>query len=371
MLERAARIALSLLLATTAACATRTDAVRPAPRAAESRALPPYVVAADKAVLRLDDDRNVRLAFPRHELPLRIREVRDDEAVVEIDGGVRVSGVVKLDALGVIVCTPGPVGDHLYAGNGNLLTLRSSVHGGQVSVGGAVVVRQRAYAETVPFAEQFRSIPFEATLPTDRLCAGPQPKRHAGTVADPTVGRIHGEPDVEDFPKGTRLLDIDKDTSLTLLDAPGGKPLHTLPATEWGFVLVWLKREGGFDLVAAGGGPYLLGWIPAREPRNPAADSDGLLLGGVVGEGQEGPHALYGQELLTLPMHKLPAGAQLQQLGVVRATLMRDGYGRVVGAPRAGSSYVIAAVDDDVTVEGWIETARLGAVVVPRAKLSR
>ncbi len=370
MLPRTLPVAFALLVTSVAGCAVRSDPAHAPSHSPEPRALPNHVVATSRTVLRLEEDRSVRLAFPRSELPLRVREVRDDEAVVEIDGGIRVSGVVKLVDLGVLACTPAPIGAHFYAGNGNLLSLRSTVQGDRVRVGGEVVVRQRTYADGMRLADQFRTIPFEAEVPTSLLCNATPPKRHAGSAEDPTVAHAYGEPDEEDFPKGTRLLDIEKGASLVLLDAPGGKPLHVLPATDWGFVVVWLKREGAFDLVAAGGGPYLLGWIPSREPRKDDEGYGGLGLLGSVGD-VEGPMALHAKDLEALPLHKLPAGSELQQLGVVRATLMREGYGRVAGAPRGNWSYVIAAVDDDVTVEGWIETAKLGALVVRRGKAGR
>ncbi len=331
--------------------------------------LPSLLVATRATVLRLADAPEVRLALPRVRLPLQVREAHDGAITVAIEGGIEVAGVVKLGELGVLACEPGPVGDHFYAGRENLLSLRSVVTEGHVRVGGLVVIRQHPFDGPIPFADQFREIPFEGDLPVARLCAAPPKERHAGTDADPSVAHLYGEPDDEDFPQGSKLVDIEKGAALTLLDAPAGKPLHTIPANPYGFTLVWLRREGAFDLVAAGGGPYLLGWIPARTPRDDEPATGGLLLG-AIGR-REAPAALYTKALESSPLRRLPAGTAIQQLGVTRARLTRAGWARVVGAPRAAWSYVVAAVDDDVTVEGWLETAKLGESVAAAAPTPR
>jgi hypothetical protein len=354
---------LSLALALgTGGCVVRSaapsvQASRPAPRV-----FPSLLVATRTTVLRLAEAPEVRIAFPRVRLPLRLREAHDGEVTVAIEGGIEVAGVVKLGELGVLACRPGPMGDHYYAGNDNLLSLRSVVTDGHVRVGGLVVIRQRPFDGPIPFAEQFREIPFEGDLPVTRLCDAPPPKRHAGTAADPSVAHLYGEPDEEDFPAGTKLVDIEKGAPLTLLDAPAGKPLHTIPANPYGFTLVWLRREGAWDLVAAGGGPYLLGWIPSRTPREDDSATGGLGLLGSIAE-REAPIALYKKSLESSPLRRLPAGSAIRQLAVTRARFMRAGWARVVGAPSGAWSYVVAAVDADVTVEGWLETAKLGESV--------
>lgn len=185
-------------------------------------------------------------------------------------------------------------------------------------------------------------MPFEAEVDAAHLCTAPLPARHAGTKEDPTVFKTYGEPDEEDFPRGTAVVDIDKGAPLELLDAPGGQPLHTFPPTEWGFPLIRLRTEGAWDLVAAGDGPYLLGWIPTRAPQKENGGELSAVVGGVVGGVLPGPFALHTQK---------------------RANLLKPGYGRIVGPPKGAWSYLIAAVDDDVTVEGWVETAKLGPLV--------
>lgn len=334
------------------------------PGTVEKPGLPQYVVAASNTILRLPEDPKVRLAFPRSELPLRVRETAKG-LVADIDGAVRVSGIVKLNELGVVVCEPGLIDSHFYAGNANLLTLRSEVRDGRVRVAGVVTVPAKSYS--TPHTKQFRQMrqmPFESELDAARLCTGPLPKRHAGTAEDPQIYYGVSSPDLEDFPAGTQMVEIEKDTPLQLLDAPGGNTVHSFPAEQWGFSLVRLRTEGAWDLVAAGGGPYLVGWIPTRSPKERGIGVGGLI-GGRSGKWAEVPFALMDQKHRALPLYELPADTVVQQFGVPRARLKKSGYGRVVGVPQGSWSYVIAAVDEDVTVEGWVETAKLGRLLPP------
>jgi hypothetical protein len=329
----------------------------PTPAEVPALTLPSLVVALEGTVLRLAENEKVKVAFPRAGLPLRVREARREAVRVELDGGIRVEGLTTLEELGVEVCEPGPLSERFYAGNGNRLRLRSGIDAGRIRVSGEVAVREVEYSKDVHFLKQFRRIPFETGVEVSRLCPAPQPPRHAGTAEDPEIARVFGEPDEEDFPKGTHLIDIEKGAPLTLLDAPGGNPVHTFPATQWGFTLIRVRTEGRWDLVAAGGGPYLLGWIPTRSPRDM---QNAFGIGGLgMSSSQKGPWALHTARLKQLPLHRVPAGTPLQHFGVVRATLNADGYARVQRT-NGRWSYVVAAVDDEVTVQGWMETSALG-----------
>jgi hypothetical protein len=331
----------------------------------EAQALPPFVVASVQTVLRLADDPKVRIASPRLRLPLKVRAQASGQLVADIDGAILVRGLVKLEDLAVVVCDRGPVGQHFYAGKENLLTLRSAVRDGRVRVAGEVRVRAKPYVDGAPYWEQFRRLAFEAEVAVNRLCVSPVPQRHAGTAEDPHIGYGEGEPDPEDFSEGTRTVDIEKGVSLELLETPGGRPLHTFAPTEWGFRLMRLRSENGWDLVAAGGGPYLVGWIvsrPLREEKR-AGELDALVGGSLV-RGGAGPGALNSKKFSLLPLHSLPADTEVQHRGRVQARLKKAGYCRVVGKPEGKWSFVVAAVDDDVTVEGWVETAKLGQSIV-------
>lgn len=348
-------LALALALASTA-CATRVDVPRPpAPAPAP---LPPFVVAGERAPLTLADHPKVVVARPRPGLPLRVGRMADGRPWAVIDGAVQVAGVVAQDDLAVVVCAPGPVVGPFYAGNDTRLALRSGVEGGRVRVAGRVAVRARPFDAKQPGSDEFRHLDFTADLPVERLCAGPQPKRHAGTAADPDIARGYGEPDEEDFPKGTRVADVPKGTPLTVLDRPGGAPLHTLPAEPWGFSVVWLGREGAWDRVAIGGGPYLVGYTTPIEPRDETYGVGGLgLLGAMV---DLGPFALHTSRLARAPLHHVPAGTSVVVYGVERARLLKPGFARVTGGPREGFVHVVAAVDDGVTVEGWVPQGAIG-----------
>lgn len=351
---------LALAASLVAGCHARVEA----PRSSAS-ALPPFVVATRRTVLRAPDDRSLRLATPRATLPLRVRELRGREAWVELGGGLEVTGVVTLETLGVRVCEAGPLDDRWYLGNGNTLELRSTVHDGAVRVAGTVTVRAKAHQDKMPLAEQFRAMTFEGTVPVARLCSAQPPKRHAGTADDPEVSTPWGEPNIEDFPSDARVVELDKETPHAILDAPNGAPLHTLPAEPWSKLVIRVRREGSWNLVAVGGGPYLLGWVPSRTPEGDDARSRADVFG-VGGLGLRGafdgrvPLALNGRRFRGWAIHRLGAGTVLQQLGKPRARLTRDGFARVSPKTSGARSFVVAAVDDDATAEGWIETAKLG-----------
>lgn len=350
--------------------APAVPAATPARVTPPSLRLPPLVVAAPGATLHAPGHSDVVLARPRTGLPLTVDEVSEDgrEVRVRIAGPLEVRGVVRRDALGVVVCEAGPVGERLYAGAHNLLLLRSGEVDGGVKVAGTAVVRVREHAPDVPHGSQFQRLTYEGTIATSRLCATPPPKRHAGTKDDPVRAHPLGEVDIEDFPPGTPLVPVRGDAALTLLAAPGGAPVFTRAASRWSYELALLRREGAFCLVAAGSGPYVLGWVPAEalgEPR-PAQTHGGLAaIGGVL----RSPGALHARKLAALPLHTLAAGTELRAFGVVHARFTRDGLARVV-AKKDGAAYVVAAVDDDVTVEGWLDEGRLGPVVASGASPS-
>jgi hypothetical protein len=92
------------------------------------------------------------------------------------------------------------------------------------------------------------------------------------------------------------------------------------------------------------------------------------LVGDLVGASI--PGALDEPKLSRLPLHELPAGTEVRPLGSPgssgAALLVKPGLARVFSV-NAGRAHVLAAVDDDVTVDGTIEAARLG----PRVKETR
>lgn len=331
---------------------------------APAPSFPRHVLTAHGASLFLPEKPSVRIARAGYKRPVRILETRGEQVVVVMEGAVEVRGVTPLALLVVEVCEPGPLGERFFAGNDNLLTLRGEMREGRVPVAGEVPVRSQRYAANVPFREQFERVPFEAEIDVRRLCDAPQPPRHAGTEADPHRGTGYGEPDIEDFaPGAASYVDIEPEVPLALLDAPGGATLRTLPPSEWGYSLVRLRGESGHDQVAVGGGPYLLGWIPSRPVREPREGGEMFgLVGGLASAGQPGPHALHVESLKALPLHALPAGTTLQSDGHAHSRFVAPGWGRV-HRTQGRWSLLTAAVDEDVVLYGWVETAKLGPAV--------
>lgn len=321
------------------------------------------VVSTRDTVLHLPEDPRIRLAVPGWKVPMKVREMNGEQLLVEIDGPLQVAGATKLGAIAVEVCAPGPLTERFYAGNGNTMTLLSPIKEGRVAVKGEVALRALPYSPDVPFLNQFRRIAFETILDAARLCTEPQPPRHAGTKEDPNVSTAYGEPNPEDFPKDATAFWTAPKAAVTLLDAPDGQPLHVFPASQSGFQLVRLRSEGAWDLVAAGNGPYLMGWVPATPKPDP--DAAGGVLGGLLlGRTSKVPFALHAERLKSLPLHRVPAGTEVQSSGVPRARFNEEGYARVERTDGEWS-FVTAAVDNDVTVFGWVLTSKLGAPTEP------
>ena len=336
--------------------------VAPAPVSDSARGLPSLVVATSSTVVMAEGASPTRFATPRPGLPLLVRGEGSDgrDVIVQITGGIELAGLVARNTLGVLVCEAGPLGDRYYAGAGNLLTLRSPVSGGRVRVAGEVVLPGEASATNTPRAKGERHLSFEASIEESRLCRAPPGPRHAGTMDDPDVLHAFGEVDEDDFPRGTPIIDVGEGTAITLLAEPGGAPLYTHPANQAGYALVVVRRQGSWMLVAAGGGPYVLGWIAAR-PERPPGPMGGLgLVGNLVGP--KWPAALGSRELLRMRVHRLEAGTEVRSSGDARARLTRAGFARVT-ATTPDRVHVVAAVDDDVLVEGWISPGRLGPKV--------
>jgi len=323
--------------------------------------MPSLVVSTGKTVLRTSSGKRLPFANPRWRLPLTLVSMRSPtEVMVKITGAMEVYGLAALKELGVLVCKPGPMGSGFYAGDHNMLQLRSSVKDGQLTVGGAVRIRVHDHNAGVPYPKQFRVVPFEAPIRADRLCKAIPPRKHAGTGKDPHVVRQPGQIHRDDFPSGTAEVEVKKGETLTLRASPGGEVVHTRAPSKWDYALMRIGQHSGWDQVAVGGGPYLLGWMPTRPEYKPERFGIGGLLG-TMGK-RKGPASLHTRKLKALPLHRLPAGATLQQFGVVHARLLEPGYARVI-TRQDKWIYVAAAVDADVKVEGWIEPSSLGEKV--------
>ncbi len=339
------------------------------PAGASTLHLPAMVVASSEATIKsagvgVGASQPVPIARLSRGVPIEVTASGPDGALsVRVHGGIEVTGVVPRDALGVVVCEPGPLGDHFYAGRGNVLSLRSEVVGGRVQVAGEVRLLSKTDSKAIAAGEQYHRVPFQAELEERRLCTEPL-RKHSGTDEDPEVAYTRGEIALDDFPADTRFIDVVKGAALKLLDRPLGTPLHERGGDRWGYMLARIEHQGKWDRVAAGDGPYLLGWISARPTLKSA--SYGGLLGAFMSAGPA-PARLNSDALLSKPLHELPAGAELRQFGVVVARLTRPGYARIC-ATREGWKYVVGAVDDEVVAEGWIDPARIGPQVKEEAK---
>jgi hypothetical protein len=354
-----------LVLLATSACGGPYVVQARGMRPALADPLPALVMTTQGLVLRSTGSERLRVALPTSRLPLEILRLSDDgtEAIVHLRGGIAVTAVARRDDLGVLVCQPGPLTERVYAGAGNLLTLRSGIQAGAVHVHATVLLPTREPEPGLAWRDQFQRQGVDAQLAVDRLCPAKPMPRHAGTAADPHIGHVQGEVDTEDFPKGTPVIDFPKDVTLTLLDRPGdGAVVYTRPATRWGFEVVRLRHEGDWDLVAVGDGPYLTGWLPARPPRAEEPVGGLGILGALSGSAGNGPWSLHTTALAKLPLHHLPAGTVIQQMGIPFARLDKPGFARV-GTLKNGWVYVTAAVDSDVVVEGWLRPEQVGAKV--------
>jgi hypothetical protein len=323
--------------------------------------LPKLVVAtASTAIMSSNPTgKPVRVAVPRRGLPLDIKDSGGGATVaVQIHGGIEITGSVARESLGVLICEPGPVGDSYYVGRGNLLTLRSAATDGPLEVAGDVVVPKKTSATV--WNEKYHRVSFHAAIEESRLCAAPLPK-HTGVDQDPSLAHVVGEIAENSFPKGTAFIEVKKGAPLALLDRPSGTPLHERSAEPVGYTVARIAHEGKWDRVAAGEGPYLLGWIPARPVRKKPAPN---LEPDIVWAENNAPASLNTEALKRLPLHEVPAGTELRQFGQVTARLTRPGYARV-SAVRDAWQYAVVAVDDDVVAEGWLDPSRVG----PRAKI--
>lgn len=341
----------------------------PAPSTTGATAeLPPLLVTTAASRLMASGPTPVALAHPRARLPISVRTAPGGALVATIHGGIEVTGELENNELGVLVCTPGDVGERYYVGAGNLLTLRSTIDAGRVKVRGTAVVDDRAVGPTtfagapVSRAHLDVSWTFDGDLEVSRLCTTPPPPRHAGTNADPFVGHAAGEVDDEDFPHGTPTVDVAPHVRVSLRDAPNGAEFSQLDGGEFGLVVMKLASRDGWDRIAFGGGPYVTGWIASKTPGlTTRTDSELLaMLGELAVDKRPGPISLRAKVLLQYPLHELPQGTEIRQFGQTRARLTKPGFARV-GAQRGDWRYVFVAVDDDVMVEGWIDPARVGA----------
>jgi hypothetical protein len=355
--------ALLLLFILPVAC---TPAVAPNAHVAVSEpaippplSLPALVVTTPRTtVVAAQGSNTERVAKPTRRLPVTVREQHGDSMLVEISGPIDVVGTVPLAELGVLVCEPHAIGEHFYAAKENLLYLRSGLENGRVKVHGEVTARVDGYMSP---KQQLAKLSFDSDVDAQRLCTAMPPPRHAGTEEDPTIAVLVGSVNREDFPEPTALVDLKGESPLPLLSTPGGAPLLTFAAGDWRHSLVHMRREGDWDLVAAGSGPYVLGWIPARsEPRR----QQGGFVGGVLADftTRPGPMALRTKALLKLPLHTIRAGTQVSHFDAVYARFNQEGLARVA-ARQERWAYVVAAVDDDLTVEGWVATEQLGEQV--------
>lgn len=328
--------------------------------------LPALIVATTDTVLTTGSVGTppVRLARLGHAVPLEVKgSGPGDTLSVQVHGGIELQGRAARDTLGVVVCESGPLGERYYVGRGNVLRLRSAVEGGKVEVEGSVRLPKKPNERAKPWNEQYQNITFSTPIETNRLCTTPL-RRPAGTEEDPALGQITGELNESDFPAGTPFIEMKKGVALSLRDRPDGTVIYTRSPEPWGYALARIEQKGKWDRVAAGEGPYLLGWMPSRPPRKKAA-SDGVLAG--LGADMPGPLSLHTDGLEYLPLHELPAGAELRQFGLPVARLTRAGYARL-SSLRDGAQYAVVAVDDDVVVEGWLDPAKVGALIKPPTK---
>jgi len=68
-----------------------------------------------------------------------------------------------------------------------------------------------------------------------------------------------------------------------------------------------------------------------------------------------------------LPLHSRAAGTELRHFGVVYGRLRAPGRARVVKR-EAADLYVVAAVDSDITIQGWVPAGALGPALTSDGK---
>jgi hypothetical protein len=356
------------LLVASAGCAPDAQAPPVIARRLEARGasaapLPELIVATPRTRFVSGPDRHV-VAIPRARLPLRIApEAPGDGGLVTASavGGISLTARVPREELGVLVCEAGLVGDHLYAGVGNLLVLGPRISETTFRVRGDVVLRSDEPADKPAFL-RVRRVAIDGAIDARRLCARVPPPRHAGTADDPQIALMPGDLDEEDFPSSMAWVDLPGTSAKPLLARPSGDVLVPL-RTEADHVPTF-GREGTFHRVAVGSGPYAVGWVDGATPAAPPTlGVVGGLLGGEMAP-RPGPSSLYRRDLAKLPLRPVLAGTRVD-LGGATATLTRPGYARV-SRSSGTRSWVNAAVDDDVLVAGWVETSALGAPVDAR-----
>ncbi len=331
--------------------------------------VPPLLWTTPQTVLKVrpasGEGQPVNTAWPGSEKPLKPLWTAPFGGwlAVQFDSAVQVRALAEPAQLAVMVCTPGPLSEHLYAGKGNLLHLSPEGTGAPLAVTAHVVVQDQPYGPGVSYAQQYKHLQLSATIDRARLCRRPPPPRHAGTDDDPQIARVVGEVDIEDFPADAREIDIPGGVTLTLLDRPAGVPQWRRPAATYGFVVVRVaqaQHDGeSWDRVAIGSGPYLMGWMRSRPPMGPRGGGGiGCVLGALGGDPNI-PFRLQENHLAALPLHRLKAQTVVQQFGVPVALFKRAGLARL-GNTQNGWRWVVAAVDGDVVVQGWVAPSQIG-----------
>ena len=364
-----ARKALSLALVSLLVAACDADSAAPpgakSPVAGATRdvpplALPKLVVATRSTQIGSMLDPNEHWARPIEGVPLEVVSVDGDRALVRTTRGAELQGLTMTKSLGVMPCEPTPIGDRWLAGRHDVLPLRSLVKDGRVDVAGTVTLRQNEYFEGEAFNREFKTLRFEGSIPVASLCTSAPPE-HAGTDADPIPGKVVGENDSDGFSPSTPEIDVGKGRAMTLLDAPGGAPIYSRPADEWGYSLKVIETRDQWMRVAAGGGPYLLGWIPAEPAHVPEPVAGTSILAAIGGVG---PLDLATGDLAKDPLYELPAGATIAGPGNAVAHIVKSGYVRVKNErDTSGRVHVFASISQSMTLEGWMDPSRLGRLV--------
>lgn len=180
--------------------------------------------------------------------------------------------------------------------------------------------------------------PFEGSLPSSSLAAN-----------EPSPGAALPEPGM--------LYRVPPGVALPLYDQPEGELIALLPIQGQGHEVSVTAVQGNWFSVRAGTGPYLVGHTnepltlvgkPAEAARPNAAPAQ-PARGALPPDVAEVPGEL----------KQLPAGAKLTFRGKPLATLRSPGWARVIANYPDGTSEVIAAADEQVTVRGLVRTDEL------------